>query len=107
MHNPHHLIRYSDEPREPQESADPRRWKALVVLSPAQLLISAFRIMMGQKLSQFGAFLFAQARRRSGRRLVLEAFHPLLCGTLHPLAYSSFGHSQSIGYLRLFPAPLL
>src|SRR5918993_579846 len=33
MHKPHHLTRYTDEPREPHESADPRRWKALAVLS--------------------------------------------------------------------------
>jgi hypothetical protein len=39
MHKPHHLTRYTDEPREPQESADPRRWKALAVLSLAQLML--------------------------------------------------------------------
>src|SRR5215218_8125897 len=39
MHKPHHLTRYTDEPREPQESADPRRWKALAVLSLAQFML--------------------------------------------------------------------
>jgi hypothetical protein len=67
----------------------------------------SFRIMMSQKLSQFGAFLLVQARRRSWRRLVLEAFHPLLFCPLHPLTYSPSGHPQSVGYVRLFPAPLL
>jgi hypothetical protein len=49
----------------------------------------SLRIMMGQKLGQSGAFFLAQARRRSGRRLVLEALHPLLPGALHPLALTA------------------
>src|SRR5215216_6177727 len=60
-----------------------------------------------QKLGHLGALLLAQARCRSGRRLVPQAFHTFLSGTLHPLAYSPFAHSQGFGYLRLFPAPLL
>jgi hypothetical protein len=60
-----------------------------------------------QELGHLGALLFAQARCRSGRRLVPQAFHTFLSGTLHPLAYGPFGYSQGIGYLRLFPAPLL
>ena len=31
MHKTHHSARDTDEPREPQESADPRRWKALAL----------------------------------------------------------------------------
>jgi hypothetical protein len=34
MHKPYHLARDTDEPRAPQESADPRRWKALAVIRP-------------------------------------------------------------------------
>jgi hypothetical protein len=34
MHKPYHLARDTDEPGVPQESADPRRWKALAVLRP-------------------------------------------------------------------------
>jgi len=39
-----------------------------------------------QKLGRPGAFFLAQTGCRSGRRLVLEAFHSLLTSTLHPLA---------------------
>src|SRR5918993_783099 len=39
MHRPHHQVRDTDEPREPRESADPRRWKALAVLSLAQFML--------------------------------------------------------------------
>ncbi len=67
----------------------------------------SLRITIGQKFSQFGAFFVAKAGGRSGRRLVLEALYPLLCGTLHPLADGSFRNPQSLGYVRLFPAPLL
>src|SRR5215213_8819381 len=60
-----------------------------------------------QELGHLGALLLAQAGRRSGRRLVPQAFHTFLSGTLHPLADRPFGYSQGVGYLRLFPAPLL
>src|SRR5215218_2729236 len=39
MHKPYHLDRNTDEPRAPQESADPRRWNALSVLSLAQFML--------------------------------------------------------------------
>jgi EmrB/QacA subfamily drug resistance transporter len=39
MHSPHRLARDTDEPREPQEPADPRRWKALAVVSVAQFML--------------------------------------------------------------------
>src|SRR5215813_6814720 len=38
MHSPH-LARDTDELREPQDSADPRRWKALAVVSVAQFML--------------------------------------------------------------------
>src|SRR5215813_10380359 len=39
MHSPHHLARDTDDPREPRESPDPRRWKALAVVSVAQFML--------------------------------------------------------------------
>src|ERR687897_540451 len=35
----HHPVRDTDEPREPQESADPRRWKALAAIALAQFML--------------------------------------------------------------------
>ena len=35
---------------------------------------------------------------------MLEALHTLLLCSLHPLAYSTFGDAQGLGYLPLFPA---
>jgi hypothetical protein len=60
-----------------------------------------------QKLGYPGALIFAQAGCRSGRRLVSQAFHSLLCGALHPLADRPFSYPESLGYLLLFPALLL
>ena len=60
-----------------------------------------------QKLGQFSAFLLAQTGCRSGWRLVSQALHTLLSGTLHPLAESPFSYPQSVGYFRLFLALLL
>src|SRR6266508_1426812 len=37
MHDTHHPVHDTDEPRDPQESADPRRWKALAVVALADL----------------------------------------------------------------------
>jgi hypothetical protein len=37
---------------------------------------------------------------------VSQGLCPLLCGTLHPLAYGPFSYPQGLGYLRLFPASL-
>jgi len=39
MHSPHHLARDTGEPREPQVPAEPRRWKALAVVSVAQFML--------------------------------------------------------------------
>jgi EmrB/QacA subfamily drug resistance transporter len=39
MHDPHDLVRDTDEPREPQASADPRRWKALAAIALAQFML--------------------------------------------------------------------
>lgn len=71
--------------------------------------LSPKAVRLGSPLQKFGhpgALLLAQAGCRSGRRLVPQAFHTILSGTLHPLADSPFGYSQSVGYLRLFSDPL-
>jgi sugar phosphate permease len=57
MHKPHHLTRYTDEPREPQESADPRRWKALAVLSLAQFMLILDLTVVNVALPNLGADL--------------------------------------------------
>ena len=60
-----------------------------------------------QKLGYPGALIFAQARCRSGWRLVFQAFYSLLSGALHPLAYGPFCYTESFSNLLLFPALLL
>src|SRR5215217_7397581 len=57
MHKPHHLARDTDEPREPQESADPRRWKALSVLSLAQFMLILDLTVINVALPNLGADL--------------------------------------------------
>ena len=57
MHKPHHLARDTDEPREPQESADPRRWKALAVLSLAQFMLILDLTVINVALPNLGADL--------------------------------------------------
>src|SRR5215203_1411162 len=39
MPDTHHPVRDTNEPPEPQASADPRRWRALAVLSMAQFML--------------------------------------------------------------------
>jgi EmrB/QacA subfamily drug resistance transporter len=39
MHDTHHPVRDTNEPREPQASADPRRWKALAAIALAQFML--------------------------------------------------------------------
>src|SRR5829696_4272503 len=57
MHKPHHSARDTDEPREPQESADPRRWKALAVLSLAQFMLILDLTVVNVALPNLGADL--------------------------------------------------
>src|SRR5215204_5897729 len=57
MHKPHHPTRDTDEPREPQESADPRRWKALAVLSLAQFMLILDLTVVNVALPDLGADL--------------------------------------------------
>jgi hypothetical protein len=89
--------------------ADPKLFADHYSYSLARPYIPSKTVCLGslcQKLGQFGALLLAQARCCPGRRLVSQAFHPLLSGTLHPLADGPFRDPQSVGYLRLFPALL-
>ena len=57
MHKPHHPAREADEPREPQESADPRRWNALSVLSLAQFMLILDLTVVNVALPDLGADL--------------------------------------------------
>src|SRR5215207_7879489 len=57
MHKPHLSARDTDEPRQPQESADPRRWKALAVLSLAQLMLILDLTVVNVALPDLGADL--------------------------------------------------
>jgi EmrB/QacA subfamily drug resistance transporter len=57
MHDPHHPARDTDEPREPQESADPRRWKALAVVSLAQFILILDLTVVNVALPDLGADL--------------------------------------------------
>src|SRR5829696_1243583 len=57
MHDTHHPVRDTNEPREPQESADPRRWKALAVLSMAQFMLILDLTVVNVALPDLGADL--------------------------------------------------
>jgi EmrB/QacA subfamily drug resistance transporter len=57
MHDLHHPVRDRDEPREPQESADPRRWKALAAVSLAQFMLILDLTVVNVALSDLGADL--------------------------------------------------
>src|SRR5262252_528673 len=56
MHSPH-LARDTDELREPQDSADPRRWKALAVVSVAQFMLILDLTVVNVALPDLGADL--------------------------------------------------
>src|ERR671912_596483 len=62
---------------------------------------------LSHKLGQPRSLLFTQTWRRARRRLVSQGLHTLFPGTLHPLAYGSFGDPQSVGYLDLLLAMVL
>src|SRR5215213_6046625 len=57
MHDPHHPVRDTNEPREPQASADPRRWRALAVLSMAQFMLILDLTVVNVALPDLGADL--------------------------------------------------
>jgi EmrB/QacA subfamily drug resistance transporter len=57
MHDPQHPLRDMDDPREPQESADPRRWKALAVVCVAQFMLILDLTVINVALPDLGADL--------------------------------------------------
>src|SRR5215217_8055313 len=57
MPDTHHPVRDTNEPPEPQELADPRRWKALAVLSMAQFMLILDLTVVNVALPDLGADL--------------------------------------------------
>jgi len=57
MHDTHHPVGDRDEPREPQESADPRRWKALAAIAVAQFMLILDLTVVNVALPDLGADL--------------------------------------------------
>jgi EmrB/QacA subfamily drug resistance transporter len=57
MHHPHQPARDTDEPREPQESVDPRRWTALAVIAVAQFMLILDLTVVNVALPNLGADL--------------------------------------------------
>jgi EmrB/QacA subfamily drug resistance transporter len=57
MHDPQNLVRDTDEPRELQESADPRRWTALAVIALAQFMLILDLTVVNVALPDLGADL--------------------------------------------------
>src|SRR5215207_1214509 len=57
MPDTHHPVRDTNEPPEPQASADPRRWRALAVLSMAQFMLILDLTVVNVALPDLGADL--------------------------------------------------
>jgi EmrB/QacA subfamily drug resistance transporter len=57
MHDPRDLVRDAQEPRQPQASADPRRWKALAVIAVAQFMLILDLTVVNVALPALGADL--------------------------------------------------
>src|SRR5215213_8426675 len=57
MPDTHHPVRDTNEPPEPQELADPRRWRALAVLSMAQFMLILDLTVVNVALPDLGADL--------------------------------------------------
>src|SRR5215218_10007643 len=57
MHDPRHPVRDRNEPREPQASVDPRRWKALAVIALAQFMLILDLTVVNVALPDLGADL--------------------------------------------------
>jgi EmrB/QacA subfamily drug resistance transporter len=71
MHDHHHPVRDTNEPREPQDSADPRRWKALAVICVAQFMLILDLTVVNVALPELGADLDL---RRSASTWVVSAY---------------------------------
>jgi MFS family permease len=57
MHDTHDPLRDTNEPPQPQQPADPRRWTALAVLSVAQLMLILDLTVVNLALPALGADL--------------------------------------------------
>jgi EmrB/QacA subfamily drug resistance transporter len=57
MHDPRHPVRDRNEPRQPQASADPRRWTALAVIALAQFMLILDLTVVNVALPDLGADL--------------------------------------------------
>jgi EmrB/QacA subfamily drug resistance transporter len=57
MHDTHRPVHDTDEPRQAQESADPRRWKALTVVALAQFMLILDLTVVNVALPDLGADL--------------------------------------------------
>jgi MFS family permease len=57
MHDTHHPVHETDELREPQASADPRRWKALAAVALAQFMLILDLTVVNVALPDLGADL--------------------------------------------------
>jgi EmrB/QacA subfamily drug resistance transporter len=57
MHDTHDPVRDTNEPREPQASADPRRWTALAVIAVAQFMLILDLTVVNVALPDLGADL--------------------------------------------------
>jgi MFS family permease len=55
MRNPRQPAHVTDEPHEPQESADPRRWKALAATGLAQFMLILDLTVVNVALPDIGA----------------------------------------------------
>jgi EmrB/QacA subfamily drug resistance transporter len=79
MHDTHHPVRDRNEPREPRESADPRRWKALAVVALAQFMLILDLTVVNVALPDLGADL---GLSRSALTWVVSAYGLVFGGLL-------------------------
>jgi EmrB/QacA subfamily drug resistance transporter len=79
MHDTHHPVRDTNEPRKPQESADPRRWKALAVVALAQFMLILDLTVVNVALPDLGADL---GLSRSALTWVVSAYGLVFGGLL-------------------------
>lgn len=79
MHDTHHPVRDTNEPRKPQESADPRRWKALAMVALAQFMLILDLTVVNVALPDLGADL---GLSRSALTWVVSAYGLVFGGLL-------------------------
>src|SRR5919197_3534568 len=79
MHDTHHPVRDGNEPREPRESAAPRRWKALAVVALAQFMLILDLTVVNVALPDLGADL---GLSRSALTWVVSAYGLVFGGLL-------------------------